>query len=69
MEKEKSGEFKSVRSHDILTEALWNAEHGGHVRGVGGRTTITSIFKRKKRICQKKEYLHMRKWKHLIVIT
>lgn len=48
-EKEKSGDFVSSGSYDILTEALGTPENGGHVRGVGGKATLTSIFKRKKR--------------------
>ncbi|XP_021848182.2 uncharacterized protein [Spinacia oleracea] len=51
-EKEKSGEFVSHGSHDILTEALGNPDHGGHVRGVGGKATLTSVFKRKRRCNQ-----------------
>ncbi|CAH9103170.1 unnamed protein product [Cuscuta epithymum] len=49
VEKEKAGEFIPVGSHDILTEALGNSEHGGRVRGIGGKANLTSFFKRKKR--------------------
>ncbi|CAH9134963.1 unnamed protein product, partial [Cuscuta epithymum] len=49
VEKEKVGEFIPVGSHDILTEALGNSEHGGRVRGIAGKANLTSFFKRKKR--------------------
>lgn len=51
-EAQKSGEFTSEGSHDILSEALGTPEHGGYVRGIGGKSTLSSYFKRKKRSCQ-----------------
>lgn len=51
-EAQKSGEFTSEGSHDILSEALGTLEHGGYVRGIGGKSTLSSYFKRKKRSCQ-----------------
>ena len=34
---EKSGSFESCRQRDVLTEALVNPEHRGHIRGVSSR--------------------------------
>lgn len=52
MEAQKSGEFISAGSHDILTEALGPPEHGGYVRGLGGKAKLSVVSKRKTRSSQ-----------------
>ena len=39
---EKSGSFEPRRERDVLTEALGNPEHHGHVRGVSLRQSESS---------------------------
>ena len=39
---EKSGSFEPCRDRDVLTKALGNPEHRGHIRGVSSRQSESS---------------------------